>query len=46
MTPHLRVDLWHSSIKSAFAGAVTKFTQLTWLRRSIQIVSGLALLFV
>ena len=31
---------------SLFAGAVTKFAQLTWLRRSIQIVSGLALLFV
>ena len=29
-----------------FAGAVTKFAQLTWLRKSIQIVSGLALLFV
>jgi len=33
-------------IVSAFAGAVTKFTRLTWIRRSIQIVSGLALLFV
>ena len=33
-------------IVSAFAGAVTKFAQLTWLRRSIQIVSVLALLFV
>jgi cytochrome c-type biogenesis protein len=33
-------------VVSAFAGAVTKFAQLTWLRRSIQIVSGLALLFV
>jgi cytochrome c-type biogenesis protein len=33
-------------IVSAFAGAVTKFAQLTWLRRSIQIVSGVALLFV
>jgi cytochrome c-type biogenesis protein len=33
-------------IVSAFAGAVTKFAQLTWLRRTIQIVSGLALLFV
>jgi cytochrome c-type biogenesis protein len=33
-------------IVSAFAGAVTKFAQLTWLRRSIQIVSGLALLYV
>lgn len=33
-------------IVSIFAGAVTKFAQLTWLRRSIQIVSGFALLFV
>jgi cytochrome c-type biogenesis protein len=33
-------------VVSAFAGAVTKFAQFTWLRRSIQIVSGLALLFV
>jgi cytochrome c-type biogenesis protein len=33
-------------IVSAFAGAVTKFAQLTWLRKSIQIVSGVALLFV
>ncbi|MGI8582259.1 MAG: cytochrome c biogenesis CcdA family protein [Chitinophagaceae bacterium] len=33
-------------VVSLFAGAVTKFAQLTWLRRSIQIVSGLALLFV
>lgn len=33
-------------IVSLFAGAVTKFAQLTWLRRSIQIVSGLALFFV
>jgi cytochrome c-type biogenesis protein len=33
-------------VVSAFAGAVTKFAQLTWLRRSIQIVSGLALLYV
>lgn len=33
-------------IVSVFAGAVTKFAQLTWLRRSIQIASGLALLFV
>lgn len=33
-------------IVSAFAGAVTRFAQLTWLRRSIQIVSGLALLYV
>lgn len=31
---------------SVFAGAVTKFAQLTWLRRSIQIISGLALMFV
>ena len=30
----------------AFAGAVTRFAQLTWLRKSIQIVSGIALLFV
>ncbi|MCA6440800.1 MAG: thiol:disulfide interchange protein [Chitinophagaceae bacterium] len=33
-------------IVSAFAGAVTKFAKLTWIRRSIQIISGLALLFV
>lgn len=33
-------------IVSAFAGAVTKFAQLTWLRRTIQIISGLALLYV
>ncbi len=33
-------------IVSVFASAVTKFAKLTWLRRSIQIVSGLALLFV
>lgn len=33
-------------IVSVFAGAVTKFAQLTWLRKSIQIVSGIALLFV
>lgn len=33
-------------IVSAFAGAVTKFAQLTWLRKSIQIVSGIALLYV
>ncbi len=33
-------------VVSIFAGAVTKFAQLTSLRRSIQIVSGLALLFV
>ena len=33
-------------VVSAFAGAVTKFAQLTWLRRSIQIVSALALLYV
>lgn len=29
-----------------FAGAVSRLAQLTWLRRSIQIVSGFALLFV
>jgi cytochrome c-type biogenesis protein len=33
-------------IVSAFAGTVTKSAQLTWLRKSIQILSGLALLFV
>lgn len=33
-------------IVSGFAGAITKFAQLTWLRRSIQIASGIALLFV
>ncbi|MFN2457652.1 MAG: cytochrome c biogenesis CcdA family protein [Chitinophagaceae bacterium] len=33
-------------IVSAFASAVTKLAQLTWLRKSIQIVSGLALLYV
>lgn len=33
-------------IVSSFAGAVTKFAQLTWLRKSIQIISGLALLYV
>jgi len=33
-------------VVSIFAGAVTKFAQLTWLRRSIQIASGIALLFV
>ncbi|MDQ6764107.1 MAG: thiol:disulfide interchange protein [Bacteroidota bacterium] len=33
-------------VVSAFAGAVTKFAQLSWLRRSIQVLSGLALLFV
>ena len=33
-------------IVSVFASAVTKFAQLTWLRKSIQIVSGVALLFV
>jgi cytochrome c-type biogenesis protein len=33
-------------IVSAFAGAITKFAQLIWLRKSIQILSGLALLFV
>ncbi|MDP1799992.1 MAG: cytochrome c biogenesis protein CcdA [Bacteroidota bacterium] len=29
-----------------FSGAVTRFARLSWLRRTIQIVSGLALLFV
>ena len=29
-----------------FAGSVTKLAQLSWLRKSIQIISGLALLFV
>lgn len=29
-----------------FAGAVSRFAQLTWLRRSIQFLSGSALLFV
>lgn len=29
-----------------FAGAISRFAQLTWLRKSIQVVSGLALLFV
>lgn len=33
-------------IVGVFASAITKFAQLTWLRRSIQIVSGIALLFV
>jgi len=33
-------------IVSLFAGTVTKFAQLTWLRKGIQIISGLALLFV
>ncbi|GAA0564325.1 cytochrome c biogenesis CcdA family protein [Chitinophaga japonensis] len=33
-------------IVSVFAGVVAKFAQFTWLRRSIQIVSGTALLFV
>jgi cytochrome c-type biogenesis protein len=33
-------------IVSASAGAVTKFAQFTWLRKSIQIGSGIALLFV
>src|SRR5690625_84503 len=33
-------------IVSAFAGAVTKFAQLTWLRRAIQVISGFALLYV
>jgi cytochrome c-type biogenesis protein len=29
-----------------FAGAVSRLAQLTWLRRSIQVISGCALLFV
>ena len=33
-------------IVSVFAGTVSKFAQLTWLRKTIQILSGLALLFV
>ncbi len=33
-------------IVGIFASAVAKFAQLTWLRKSIQIVSGAALLFV
>lgn len=33
-------------VVSLFAGAVTKFARLTWLRRSIQLASGMALLFV
>lgn len=33
-------------VVSAFAGAVTKFAQLTWLRKGIQMASGCALLFV
>lgn len=33
-------------IVGIFAGAVSRFAQLTWLRRSIQIISGCALLFV
>ena len=33
-------------IVSIFAGAITKFAQLSWLRKSIQMVSGVALLFV
>jgi len=33
-------------IVSVFAGTATKFAQLSWLRKSIQIGSGLALLFV
>lgn len=37
-TPFLIVGL--------FAGSVTKLARLSWLRKSIQIVSGLALLFV
>ncbi len=33
-------------IVGLFAGAVSRLAQLTWLRRSIQIISGCALLFV
>ena len=33
-------------IVSVFAGAISKFAQLTWLRRSIQAFTGIALLFV
>lgn len=33
-------------IVSLFAGSVSKFAQLTWLRKAIQLLSGLALLFV
>lgn len=33
-------------IVGLFAGSVTKFARLSWLRKSIQIISGLALLFV
>lgn len=33
-------------IVSLFAGAVSKFAQLTWLRKTIQIISAVALLFV
>lgn len=33
-------------IVGVFANAVTKFAKLTWLRKSIQILSGIALLFV
>jgi cytochrome c-type biogenesis protein len=29
-----------------FAGAVSRLAQLTWLRRSIQVIGGCALLFV
>lgn len=32
-------------IVSVFASAITKFAQLTWLRKSIQIASGISLLF-
>lgn len=33
-------------IVSTFAGTVAKLAQLTWLRKSIQVVSGIALLYV
>lgn len=33
-------------VVGVFAGAVSRLAQLTWLRRSIQIISGSALLFV
>lgn len=33
-------------IVGIFAGAVSRLAQLTWLRRSIQLISGCALLFV
>lgn len=33
-------------VAGVFAGAVSRLARLTWLRRSIQVISGLALLFV